>query len=121
MIDIKELRVGNWLIGKMGQTQVEPIDFKFEIMGMSANPIMITPEILEKCGFVYQRAYAGGQDEWAGYGYWNLIDFSFIGHRRGPYYFNRNRDWELKHLHQLQNLYSALTGKELNYQPITHS
>lgn len=48
MIDPKELRLGNWLFFKGEQGQVVSI-FNSDIR--MADPISLTPEILEKCGF----------------------------------------------------------------------
>jgi hypothetical protein len=94
----------------------------------SIHPIPLTPEILEKCGFVmlhhlgkiqptfqidssFELHWANGilyltfsQDN-----YDENIDLSeFIIERALPH---------IQYLHQLQNLYFALTGEELTYTP----
>lgn len=71
-------------------------------------PIELTPEILEKCGFVKPaHSYIGDifhLSEWDEYPLnWCVA-------------MNKNNAviiLKLKHLHQLQNLYFALTGEEL--------
>lgn len=81
--------------------------------GWEAVPIPLTPEVLEKCGAYLKRC-----DHFCNYYklgilvikrliiesvfYCDIKDFGEI---------------EVKHLHQLQNLYYALTGKELEYKP----
>jgi len=112
MIKANELRIGNWYNFKnpMGDTFTPSIfDFWTEAIGFEAygEPIPLTPEILEKCGFkksenekFFKRdfyilvidedgSYAFGTDTYDGY-------FT-----------------DIKYLHQLQNLYFALTGEEL--------
>ena len=75
--------------------------------------IPLTEEILLKCGF----------DRWEtekaiNYKLSNLMRFSFVqsGKNKGVIYLNIAgvlNFSDMKHLHQLQNLYFALTGKEL--------
>jgi hypothetical protein len=86
-------------------------------------PIPLTPEILEKCGFVPN---AIGQLAIEILGIDTHLELvSIIG---GYCYLNLNQVGEfgsiqdisinrIQHLHQLQNLYYALTGEELIYQP----
>lgn len=117
-----ELRVGNWVNTPEGVYQV--IDVLCDSVNTIAqyslpydwiDPIPLTPEILEKCGFeLLPFRQAACQLKrlriWIGTGsclsylkYEDIDDSVYIG--------------ELKHLHQLQNLFHALTGEELNYQP----
>ena len=81
----------------------------------SIHPIPLTPEILEKCGFewsIYHQA-------------WHKQGFVFDLSERsvGGFFMHKSRlnseiiCPEIQHLHQLQNLYFALTGEELNYKP----
>ena len=132
MIDVRELRIGNYVylfrstapskITDIGYSEIE--ENKYEAGGISSesvfrtyvdnlNPVPLTAELLLKCGFVYNavddcfdrlnlRVRILG----------NLI-CAFIGFEVGF-----GKEWhdaniELKSLHQLQNLYFALTGKEL--------
>lgn len=82
-------------------------------------PIPLTPEILEKCGWVTLDAESDIMT-------WGPEDDSFSisnnggldDERNQPYYFACDRNFielkrEIKYLHQLQNLYFALTGEEL--------
>lgn len=108
MIQANELRVGNWI------SNGDPIRFEFFMAGgnldgdyIDYDPIPLTPEILEKCGF---RLNAWGylmQDP--------AVEFGISIDSLQPinYYGSRLAATEIKHLHQLQNLYFALTNKEL--------
>ena len=73
-------------------------------------PIPLTPEILEKCGF--DKA----TDKFGGY-------LSPL-HKGGRIRIDKDNLWwngcfstEVKHLHQLQNLYYSLTNEELEFKP----
>jgi len=116
-----ELRIGNWVLNKNGR----PIQIMRDMFGVVPllEPIQLTPEVLEKCGFVPN---AIGQlaievlgidthlelitiDD--GYCYVNLNQINEFGNSQ-----NVAID-RIRHIHQLQNLYFALTGEELIYKP----
>lgn len=85
-------------------------------------PILLTEEWLIKFGFTYKRPGAGGQDSWSGYGFWSLNDISFLGIKDGKIlYYNRIRASQIAYVHQLQNLYFALTGEELTIENLHNS
>jgi hypothetical protein len=75
-------------------------------------PIPLTEEWLTKCGFDFVSGY---------YGHSHLPDIYFdktfepaaLSHDGQPIYLMVN---EMKYVHQLQNLYFALTGEELKYE-----
>lgn len=67
-------------------------------------PISLTPEILEKCGFEKDSEVIFKHDDTMVYSGSGFIDYYHFGH---PIKKNIN------YLHQLQNLYYALTGTEL--------
>ena len=102
----KALRIGN-LIQKNGKIHYTNNSTIRDIFHLSINdtdifePIPITEEWLLKCGFV--------KDEYE----------MFVFNRKVIYKKNDNTfhfytcDIEIKHIHQLQNLYFALTGEEL--------
>lgn len=123
MIQANELRVGNCLLNAKGQIgKVKEIiigdaghDYKHFVRfsdlvygGYLENlqPIPLTPEILEKCGF--------NNLNFPGDSY-----FSLIKRPKENYYDvllvpdDANLGVRLLYLHQLQNLYFALTGEEL--------
>lgn len=91
-------------------------------------PIPLTPEILEQCGFEYGF---GTEYHFEGDKKYKTYRFnSFALARNGGEYFieyrysceGRNCEDEIievEYLHQLQNLYFALTGEELSYNAST--
>ena len=102
-----ELRIDNWVISKDGRH----IQMNRIMLGVVPllSPIPLTPEVLEKCGAV-SNAY---QDRY---------EFDEIDNLHFEYCGIRNIIWSekyphIQHLHQLQNLYFALTGEELIYKP----
>lgn len=120
MIQANELRIGNFVktpnqdffridafeylrddFGKVAQgkdTQYHPLPWYLN----NIEPIPLTPEILEKCGLtntIYLNGYA--------YNFDITGDVSF---NHGEY----EQICNVKYLHQLQNLYFALTGEELS-------
>jgi hypothetical protein len=120
MIAANELRIGNWVklehvtfsynkvtsINKIGIIVDEHIHTTLSIV----YGITLTSEILEKCGF---ERLDGWKDNW----WFNGI--VGINYHLGKLYYNTNLNDSvyIQHLHQLQNLYFALTGEELNYTP----
>lgn len=97
-----ELRIGNWLTSddnSFWKVDAEVID----VVGRRADhlyaPIPLTPEMLEKCGFkvtITEHTYGNGR-----VGIFFYVGLFTYGIAKGRY------------LHQLQNLYFALTGEEL--------
>src|SRR5271155_3395213 len=140
MIDAKELRQGNWIeySGNGEFRKVEGIlkdcivlwDERIEFKYISAIPL--TPEILEKCGFKkwgrddYPRTITYEIEnkihifpsnyfcDFKGYGYihYKLSD-EINNENKG---ITESARFKFQHLHQLQNLFFALTGNELNYK-----
>ncbi len=112
MIQANELRIGNWVIG-IDYFQVEAI-FKERDMSM-IEPIPLTPEILYKCGFEKDEQATPNIVEFC-YGYnpvthdWTLIIVHF---KEQNIFFYRNGYHSLKYVHQIQNLYFAFTGEEI--------
>ena len=119
MIDPNELRLGNLVrvsdrtlqvvgvgkhhIGLQGLIPIEEID-----------PIPITPEWLERMGIYWDIYWQGRTD-----GNWVITEGNEHGNWRIAYGKRRNDIimWNLKYVHQLQNLYFALTGEELTIRP----
>lgn len=111
MIKASELRIGNWVQVNGAYTgdgfeiegkQITGIMNNYVyLLGMleittsfeELQPIPLTPEILEKCGKTDKRFQ---------------LEFSIM---EGRFWYLKH--YELFYLHQLQNLYFALTGEEL--------
>jgi hypothetical protein len=132
MIKIEELRIGN-LVSSIGIIyKVTLIDIHGNIRGVegstsfnldkTTNPIPLTEEWLLKFGFQQTdpKKFIGGL-------YTRKKTDGFYG-----FYINKETmsyctfDYEgtiediikIEYVHQLQNLYFALTGEELNYKPL---
>jgi len=120
MIDSKQLKQGNKLYFNGQITTVQEILSESVIAYLHADgsdeeysysevmPIPLSPEVLDKCGYVFQD---NGEDfdTWT-----NKIEL--WQHDEGfchSYCFGM----EVNSLHQLQNLHYALTGEELIYKP----
>lgn len=146
MIQPNDLRIGNYIYDDFNEIhKVESIESKLFNEWNGGDPslvifskintndrgmyscdvvsgIPLTPEILEKCGFLkWNSPYTnlhieindGGVDGFR-------LDFDFMSD--GNFYLKSRYDEEklivqrcnnIKYLHQLQNLYHSLTGKEL--------
>jgi hypothetical protein len=118
MIKAEELRIGNWVEitkPRHGETFIKVESIANDIINLEfreysffeLKPILLTEEILLKCGFEDEtdnqpfdlgvRTYDNGTIS---------IDSNFeVGLGRNSHF--------VKYLHQLQNLYYALTGEEL--------
>lgn len=86
----------------------------FEFKNEDVKPIPLTPEVLEKCGL---------SNVWIKES-WMIVedrsDLDLFGYAMKVRNASRTKEIEFayfKYLHQLQNLYFALTGKELIYKP----
>lgn len=110
MVNANELRIGN-LIEKGGEWFAA--DFIAIQMAHNYNPIPLTPEILEKYGFEKSnefRTYRLNEfDIEYVFGEWHWV-VDDRGDNEGT------KPRTIKYLHQLQNLYFLLTGKELSYE-----
>lgn len=128
-----ELRIGNWIKhGESPSTFEYPgtlfqvsIELFFEmarsrISEYHLEPIPLTPEILEKCGF--EKGYTDDKElyytlELSPDIYCDLclisgIETKYTIVKLLPY----DRNFKFKYLHQLQNLFYALTGEELKVE-----
>jgi hypothetical protein len=117
MIKANELRLGSWVNDAGVNIKVDKSYMSYLLdypNNKRTKPIPLTPEILEKLGFVYR------QDT----GYWKIHDLIF-GRDIKPYfslYLKMRVATSIQYLHQLQNLYFALTGEELEVkltEPVT--
>lgn len=102
MIKASELRLGNWVSceGKPYQVNMNILQ-SFTVSPVWMDPIPLTPEILEKCDF----------DEW---GFQIVRKDGYISIQANQYIMDEeNEIATCEYLHQLQNLYFALTGEEL--------
>ncbi len=104
-----ELRIGNWVYYKgYGQVNFHSLDVLFIKHAKDFNPIPLTPEILEACGFIWDSDDDG-----------NTLAESYVLNNfvwsvgLKELYYNNEPVPHIEYLHQLQNLYFALIGTEL--------
>ncbi len=127
-IQAGDLRVGNWVIQhytdmvepeqqikSIGVNAVSTTDLNQVVKFDKLYPIELTPTILEECGFEKANdGYGGYLSEYFAGGKIRLVqsDISTFKWHNGCW------DTIINSLHQLQNLYHSLTGKELKYKPL---
>lgn len=133
MIKANELRIGNFLkdqqsgeiliVDELTATGIATIVLdrsKYPLKeGWQAVPIPLTPEELEKCGFENKLSIAGFP---TGLYQKNGLDIGYSGDdivldQYSARFKSEGLFVKVKYLHQLQNLYYALTGEELEYKP----
>jgi hypothetical protein len=121
MIKANELRIGNWVERTetlrndiIGYVQFDLSDWYAigECMDYleSYKPIYLNSEILKNCGFIFGiqlQDFVKGKYQFVEIK--NIIDGYFS--EEGFFYYGLRT--KLQYLHQLQNLYFALTGEEL--------
>jgi hypothetical protein len=120
MIEAKDLRIGNYCLREGKMHKMIAYDTLMASRGDAYEPIALTPEILEQCGFddglyeLFANTYLQ-LDRDNGYSVFIRQDdtntggnFNFVLLKRG-----------IKYLHQLQNLYWCLTGEELQLKELT--
>ena len=129
MINATELRLGNYLLYKTG-VRILPVRITFEHFELlskggqkDAFPIPLKPDILKKCGFLENKKYylLPEAREFA-------LTLPVMGNNKNEMYayVNSNGDTYARasvndlvitnnfhYVHQLQNLYFAFTGKEI--------
>lgn len=114
-----ELRIGNWVAVGLNQSTVTAVTWNsVQLMGnlitnriSQVSPIPLTPEILEQCGFKYEHDQLGMTFRCG-----KLVMFydgEGFGRNFGMDAHDDRMDVNVQHLHQLQNLYFALTNEEL--------
>lgn len=127
MISCNELRIGNYVlvdenlreVSSITSTTVSTLDTEkneqheqaSEHSSQNIQPVLLTDEILQQCGFVYHDYFK----------FWQLIttgirsemnispDYEVIDFMRKPIL------KKLTSLHQLQNIYFLLKGRELKF------
>ena len=126
----KDLRIGNWITAHDNDGEIDFITNK-EIVGVKGKhltelkkvkPIPLTEEWLLKFGFEYKVEELGTKFYELQIGI-SFISLSIEGHfniNSGESYWYMDRDFKTpKYVHELQNLYFALTGEELKLKNVT--
>ncbi len=134
MIDSNEVRIGNLVNYNDGEygfddyvVIIEPHEIHTyrtiaeRIKNAELNPIPITPEWLEMFGFV-KSISPKCHENWVMY---SQHHFSFVLREITPFIgftyhsYGTDHSLQIDHVHQLQNLYHALTGQELTVKELT--
>jgi hypothetical protein len=109
----EELRIGNYY-NKNGEIkQITPSDIieVWESERIWCKPIPLTEEWLLKFGFELKKVSMGGR-EYEGWRNFSFhLDTNYI--KNTLFYHWMGGNIEIKHVHQLQNLYFALTSEAL--------
>lgn len=111
-MNANELQIGNWIeLKNSGFIKIEA-DNIGDIVNNEAifEPIPLTPEILKKCGFVKKWLDNGDTIRCWDYEL-NEFHLHVLGDDMITFMTRK-----INYVHQLQNLYFALTGGELNIQ-----
>lgn len=128
MIQPTELRLNNWVYSIQLAKEVQVITIEkpevcFTSDGVnycteydSIEPIPLNEEVLLKCGF--EKEFNGCYYDKNRFVIFKNIHNNVVGLNGSDLYCSKvNGVLHLKHLHQLQNLYFALTNQELIYKP----
>lgn len=113
---IQELRLGNFILVQETAKRWKVMEVDFDLFarvyadGVQAEGIELTSTLLQKCGFVENEG-----------GYHIILDNDTLSKLdwdgpTGLYIVEDGHEFDVsknQYLHQLQNLYFALTGKEL--------
>ena len=126
MISCYELRIGNYVlvekdikkVSKINSTTISTVDAeKYTTQPGSEHgleniqPVLLTDDVLKQCGFIYHEYFK----------FWQLMttgirsemdlnsDYDVIDFARRPIFKN------LRSLHELQNIYFMLKGRELAF------
>jgi len=113
-MEARELRIGNWVESDGNQFQIDAGWFANYHCNMSlsqnTNPIPLTEEWLVKLGF----NYGGIWIELMGLmSCGRILQHKGMGAKSTAFYINEQFIANIQYLHELQNLYFALTGTEL--------
>lgn len=126
MIDTKELRIGNIVLigGKMESVyniQEDSVNLSYSCgdhMGGGGSdiydeakyidPVLLTTSILKECGFECEIFHEGSRPVYHLNGFY--IDYDSLQPIDVGFAISK---CEIKYLHQLQNLYFAITGEDL--------
>jgi hypothetical protein len=122
MVNAKELRIGNWLQGMTINTPfyVSAVDI-LEIDKRKGNvdlePILMTLEIMQQCGFNYEQIMEGRKCYFneSGYGFTPADDGGILFVLRDGHIVDKS----FYYVHTVQNLYFDHTGEQLLLKQFT--
>lgn len=123
MIDVKELRIGNFVVLRSNESEFLTVDIdllvKISRHPVFFDPILLTEKLILKFGFKKVKAH----DDF----YWFILNLSDDENNFLPFFMYDPKDkmttlvecvseaniLVIHYAHELQNLYFALTSKEL--------
>jgi hypothetical protein len=114
MIKANDLRLENWVyvVDEESTPKKKPVQVNLTWLQIpeALEPIPLTPELLEKAGFEWMHTNNedGDEREWLQH---NIFDW--LKYYEGHIHVDEYCIAHIHYLHQLQNLYYLLTGKEL--------
>lgn len=125
MVNKTEIRIGNLL---WPDAPVQGYFFVSEIIEDAVNlentfikkfsevePVPITSEFLRQAGFVYGRKFCGSD-------FYDLkLKRDFLGNEAWEFRRNNKELRDMQYIHQVQNLYYAISGEELRFASLYYS
>ena len=122
MVNANELRIGNWLeyhlYGEKCVQQIDQFDFEFISEGIlrCANPIQLSKDWLIKFGFLkiadLNNSYVFPSQEFG---------YTIIGNDKGGWFMMFFNTIKIEYVHQIQNIYFAITGQELTLNQLNNA
>lgn len=124
MIKASELRIGNWVMNPNTKTKhkISSIDLNdMELKYKEREGILLTQEILEKCAFTKHSNSNEFWNHWVAKNGWDIGEWVHNSkvagfEEKGVCYWVENYV-AIRYVHQLQNLFFALTNEEIIYNP----
>lgn len=118
MIEPRELMAGNWVKDPYNVERQMTAKDVWRAETMAFYPIPLSPEVLKKCGFVERQEsfFLYYSKEYIHVAVTRKVELEYLDEKTYAWIAG-NTIVHLTFLHELQNLYFALTGTELNYQP----
>lgn len=118
----EELRIGNWYLGASRGNPLQATARFIQQLDeglLNCSPIQLTPEILEKCGFTkMNNGWNMGEHKSYMDVIFSLFDDNYCQGELDLLLNGSDLPMpKVKSLHQLQNLYYALCGEELIFNP----
>jgi len=126
MIPTNELRIGNWVLDKESGNAFPVISVDkggvlsaigygvmFTRLAVDIEPIPLTPGVLDKCGFTSLVAEEANEI----FDTWYMCGQKILWQHDNGFCSYFMDEIDLTSLHQLMNLYFALTNTELTYDP----
>lgn len=111
-MEVRELRIGNWVnCLLLGNYRLCSGDIETDKAKEIYKPIPLSPDILINCGFDHEEKESRSKDVKTFHVY--SKDRFVFNSIHGWWFNGKQLDYQPQYVHQLQNLYYALTQQEL--------